>query len=129
MDDRYEKYGRAFEQKQRKKSNKRDKSSRAKEAKKEEEARRDVERENEGRGTYNKFYKENPRTPPPEPAPVSSRVVHLQVLGLKEDQDVPMTIRSTYRRLALRYHPDKNSAPDATRIFREITASYEILCA
>lgn len=34
-------------------------------------------------------------------------------------------IKKSYRRLALRYHPDKN--PDATDQFKEITHAYEIL--
>ena len=114
MDDRYE---RSFYQKERKKANKRDKSSRAKEARKEAQSKP-------------REYSE-PSTPPlpPAPAPVSGRVIHLRTLGLEMDQDIPAVIRSTYRRLALQYHPDKNDAPDACSIFREITASYEILCA
>lgn len=39
-------------------------------------------------------------------------------------------IRKAYRRLALRFHPDKNrddSTDEATRKFREISEAYEIL--
>jgi hypothetical protein len=38
-------------------------------------------------------------------------------------------IKSAHRRLALQYHPDKNSAPDAAEIFRRIQNAYERLTA
>lgn len=36
-------------------------------------------------------------------------------------------IRRAYRKLALKYHPDKNSEADATDTFRRITHAYEVL--
>lgn len=36
-------------------------------------------------------------------------------------------IKSAYRKLARKYHPDVNKAPDAEEKFREATAAYEIL--
>jgi len=38
-----------------------------------------------------------------------------------------LEIKKSYRKLAFRYHPDKNSASDAAKIFIEITEAYEIL--
>ena len=36
-------------------------------------------------------------------------------------------IRSAYRRLARTYHPDRNSAPDATERFKAVAHAYAIL--
>lgn len=37
-------------------------------------------------------------------------------------------IKKAYRRLALKYHPDRNKASDATQRFIEITEAYEVFC-
>lgn len=62
--------------------------------------------------------------PPPTPAPAGRRE-HLSVLGVKEDTSA--AIRSAYRQLVLRYHPDKNPAPTAAEMFRRVQAAYEML--
>lgn len=36
-------------------------------------------------------------------------------------------VKRAYRKLALQYHPDKNSAPEAVQIFMDVQKSYEIL--
>ncbi len=36
-------------------------------------------------------------------------------------------IKKAYRRLSLKYHPDKNSAPDAASKFAEVSAAYDTL--
>jgi molecular chaperone DnaJ len=38
-----------------------------------------------------------------------------------------MEIKKAYRKLAMEYHPDRNSAPEAEARFKEITEAYEIL--
>lgn len=38
-----------------------------------------------------------------------------------------LAIRKAYRRLALKFHPDRNKAPDASQNFIEITEAYEVL--
>ncbi|HEV7666204.1 MAG TPA: molecular chaperone DnaJ [Chloroflexota bacterium] len=36
-------------------------------------------------------------------------------------------IKKSYRKLALQYHPDRNSAPEATERFKEATEAYQVL--
>lgn len=57
---------------------------------------------------------------------MSSEKDYYRVLG------VPRTasqeeIRTTFRRLALEYHPDRNKSPDAQAKFKEVNAAYQVL--
>lgn len=36
-------------------------------------------------------------------------------------------IKKAYRKLSLKYHPDKNSSPDAAQKFAEIAQAYDVL--
>ncbi|KAL1927712.1 hypothetical protein VTP01DRAFT_3533 [Rhizomucor pusillus] len=49
-----------------------------------------------------------------------------KVLGLSSDATED-DIKRAYRKLALKYHPDKNKGPDTTEKFRNISHAYEIL--
>ncbi len=48
------------------------------------------------------------------------------MLGVSRDADAEQ-IKKAYRRLAMRYHPDRNSEPDAEERFKEVTEAYEVL--
>lgn len=50
-----------------------------------------------------------------------------KILGVKNDADKE-EIKKAYRRLAKKYHPDKNKSEDAHLKFIEITDAYENLC-
>src|SRR5215216_7271421 len=47
----------------------------------------------------------------------------LNVTRSASDED----IKKAYRRLALQYHPDRNSAPEASERFKEATEAYQVL--
>lgn len=47
-------------------------------------------------------------------------------LGISSDA-TEEDIKKAYFRLALKYHPDKNHAPEATEKFKNISRAYEIL--
>jgi DnaJ-class molecular chaperone len=49
-----------------------------------------------------------------------------KILGVSKSAS-KKEIRKAYRKLALRYHPDKCSEPDAAERFREISEAYAVL--
>jgi len=51
---------------------------------------------------------------------------HYSILGLAPGA-TKKQIKSAYRELAFKYHPDRNSSADAARIFQEITEAYNYL--
>ena len=51
---------------------------------------------------------------------------YYEILGVRHDAS-DQEIKSSYRRLALQYHPDKNPSPEAKQKFQEITHAYSIL--
>eukprot|EP00980_Cylindrotheca_fusiformis_P006481 scaffold1377_cov126-Cylindrotheca_fusiformis.AAC.26 len=51
---------------------------------------------------------------------------HYSALGVKRNA-TESEIKKAYRRMALKYHPDKNKAPDAADVFRRVTEAYEVL--
>ncbi len=52
---------------------------------------------------------------------------YYSVLGVKRDATQDQ-IKRAYRKLAAKYHPDKNKAEDALKRFTEIQEAYEVLC-
>jgi len=51
---------------------------------------------------------------------------HYEVLGVPRNASLA-EIKSAYRRLALKYHPDKNKSPEAVQIFLDVQQAYQIL--
>ncbi len=51
---------------------------------------------------------------------------YYEVLGVARDADAK-AIKDAFRALALKYHPDRNKAPDAEERFKEIAEAYAVL--
>lgn len=51
---------------------------------------------------------------------------HYEILGIKKSA-TSEEIRTAYRRLVLKHHPDRSKDPKATEVFIQITQAYEIL--
>jgi curved DNA-binding protein CbpA len=51
---------------------------------------------------------------------------YYQVLGITPSAS-PAAVKQAFRRLVMRYHPDKNPSAAAAAVFREISEAYEVL--
>ncbi|XP_068191632.1 dnaJ homolog subfamily B member 5 [Antennarius striatus] len=65
-----------------------------------------------------------PDAPPPPSKPAGKDFYKVLGVSAESDED---EIKRAYRRLALRFHPDKNSDADAEERFKEIAEAYEVL--
>jgi len=57
---------------------------------------------------------------------MASQRDYYDILGLKKDASESQ-IKSAYRQLALKYHPDRNKEKDAETKFKEINEAYQVL--
>lgn len=51
---------------------------------------------------------------------------YYKILGIQKEANDD-EIKKAYRKLALKYHPDKNKAPGAEERFKEVAEAYEVL--
>ena len=51
---------------------------------------------------------------------------YYEILSLPKDCTLA-DIKKSYRRLAMKYHPDKNSSDEAAKLFHDIAESYLVL--
>ena len=51
---------------------------------------------------------------------------YYKVLGVERDAS-QQAIKAAYRKLALKWHPDRNKSPEAEKKFKEINKAYEVL--
>ena len=57
---------------------------------------------------------------------MSAKRDYYEVLGVNKSSS-PDEIKSQYRKLALKFHPDRNKSPDAQEHFKEISEAYAVL--
>ncbi len=100
----------------------------AKEAQREmnEKRRRErAQRERSSRASGAGYRRSSRRSSQASAAPKQSNT-HYDVLGVSSKSDAKM-IKKAYRKLALKFHPDKNKEPGAEDMFKRINAAYTCL--
>jgi molecular chaperone DnaJ len=51
---------------------------------------------------------------------------YYKILEVNKDSDIE-NIKKAYKRLALKWHPDKNKSPEAEEMFKKIGEAYDVL--
>ena len=69
---------------------------------------------------------EKPQAEKRSPKITATEKNHYKVLDVKSDAS-DNEIKKAYRKLALKYHPDKNSEPEAAEMFLRVQQAYEVL--
>ena len=57
---------------------------------------------------------------------MSAKRDYYEVLGISKDAQIN-EIKSQYRKLALKFHPDRNKSSEAAEHFKEISEAYAVL--
>jgi len=57
---------------------------------------------------------------------MSAKRDYYEVLGISKDTQIN-EIKSQYRKLALKFHPDRNKSSEASEHFKEISEAYAVL--
>lgn len=126
-----ERWASMYEMDEEEEEKRREQQHRAKQDAARREEKRRLKREKQRREAGAAPSSGKPSQPPPSGNPKAdkTRLLNLQRLELTAEQDNPTAIRSAYRRLALKCHPDKNPAPEAAELFKQLHAAYEALLA
>lgn len=51
----------------------------------------------------------------------------MEILGLEKEELTEQTVKKKYHKLALKYHPDKNSSAESNATFQQINEAFEIV--